>query len=463
MKPHCRPELAGGITILIASLTVVLLITSPENAISATSSLLKVERLPDGSGAHIQVFPSSLVGPGLLELLDARSGHCVRTLRAGSFSNGEKVSVEKGPRLPSGNYRVRYREGIALEWETLLIPAGQRKWLNPQALTMNRKAVYVLDCGIPRIPSHKITDGSTAAEVPATGETCLYKFLTDGKADETFGDQGRVILSDKPTTYPHSFMAVDEDGAFFMSSKSNYDVTSLDPSGDPTNQLIGGFAGSGSDPFSPKNTVWVRNVTVGSGKLIYIFSGCGMIRAYDSTQSGTRGFRYGVKTKGKIEGDCRSMTSDRRGAIFIVTNSKLIQKYEDTGQELKEGSSSRPPSKPSDKIYVPTGLSAAGDLIWVADHGPGPGPFWDSGGGHELVLFWDNEKELQLVERFGTPGLSAQKLQFHNPCATAMTPDHLQLWVAEDGLPNDDGPPGNARVRKFRITSCASEEIPLDL
>jgi hypothetical protein len=49
-----------------------------------------------------------------------------------------------------------------------------------------------------------------------------------------------------------------------------------------------------------------------------------------------------------------------------------------------------------------------------------------------------------------------------NPSSAVQTPDHLELWVVEDGLPNGDGPPGNARVRKFRITSAKSEEAPLE-
>ncbi|MBI4026182.1 MAG: hypothetical protein HY360_14440 [Verrucomicrobia bacterium] len=49
-----------------------------------------------------------------------------------------------------------------------------------------------------------------------------------------------------------------------------------------------------------------------------------------------------------------------------------------------------------------------------------------------------------------------------NPSAAVQTPDHLELWVVEDGLPSGEGPPGNAWVRKFRITSAQSEEAPLE-
>ena len=54
------------------------------------------------------------------------------------------------------------------------------------------------------------------------------------------------------------------------------------------------------------------------------------------------------------------------------------------------------------------GVASAG-LVWVASHGPGFGPYWDSGGGGEVALYWDDRaaRQLRLVARFGMPGTGA--------------------------------------------------------
>jgi len=113
-------------------------------------------------------------------------------------------------------------------------------------------------------------------------------------------------------------------------------------------------------------------------------------------------------------------------------------------------------------MHFPCGPSAAGGLIWVVDHGPA-GPFWDSGGDNDLLLFWDSGDDLVFFGRYGGPGKAKDKLEFLNPSAVAQTPDHLELWVTEDGMPVLDGQHGNARVRKFKITAEKTEEVPLEL
>ena len=111
---------------------------------------------------------------------------------------------------------------------------------------------------------------------------------------------------------------------------------------------------------------------------------------------------------------------------------------------------------PSVKLSFPSPIGFGRPSGWR--HG---GPQWDIDGG-EVVLLWDDGEIIQLVQRFGLPGVAANNLQFMNPSAAVQPPDHLALWVVEDGLPNGEGPPGNARVRKFRITSSKSEEAPLE-
>ena len=124
-------------------------------------------------------------------------------------------------------------------------------------------------------------------------------------------------------------------------------------------------------------------------------------------------------------------------------------------------------------------------LVMVAAHGPGYGPFWDSGGGGEVVLFWDDMqgKAIRLISRWGEPGVAASEpvakstgpdrsdpkvaralpMNFLNPSSAALSPDHLDLWITEDSLNNVEGPPGNARVRRFKLNATRTEEIELDL
>ncbi len=112
------------------------------------------------------------------------------------------------------------------------------------------------------------------------------------------------------------------------------------------------------------------------------------------------------------------------GSIYLIAHPvNVFQKIHDTGKEIKEGYL----ASTDDKMYAPMGLLAGGSLVWIADHGPGPGPFWDSGGGNEIILFWDNGEKLVLLERYGTGGKARDRLEFINPCATVQSPDHMEF------------------------------------
>ena len=54
-------------------------------------------------------------------------------------------------------------------------------------------------------------------------------------------------------------------------------------------------------------------------------------------------------------------------------------------------------------------------------------------------------------------------MEFLNPASAAMSADHTELWVSEDGLPNTEGPPGNARIRRFLLKAANTQEAELDL
>ncbi len=390
--------------------------------------------------------------------MDAKSGHCVKTLHAGSFSNKQTFSIGKKDTLEPGSYRVRYRGGITLAFDMEITLPGKEKWVNPTDLAISAKSVYVLDRGIPATPAAKRKDGVMSEEIPSIGETYLHKFSHDGAPDAAFGDRGRAILFDKPAPdhqWSNLSVAADDGGLVYLSS-GQHEVLVFSNTGERSGQTIGGVYEK--DPKSERHTVWAGGAALGKDRLIYILAGW-MIRVYDRTKNGYDGFRYtGCFTTSNHFG--RSIASDRRGSIYLITHPvNVFQKIYDTGKTIKEGYL----ADGNDKMYAPMGLSAEGNLVWVADHGPGPGPFWDSGGGNEIILFWDNGEKLVLLERYGAGGKARNRLEFINPCATVQSPDHMELWVAEDGRPNADGPSGNARVRKFRITAASSEEVPLEL
>src|SRR6185436_11985001 len=101
----------------------------------------------------------------------------------------------------------------------------------------------------------------------------------------------------------------------------------------------------------------------------------------------------------------------------------------------------------------------------VACHGPGFGPYWDSGGGGEIVLYWDDQdaKKLKIILRYGAPGSGDAPTEFLNPASAVMSRDQTDLWVTEDGLQNREGPPGNARVRRYIIKSAQTEDLDFTL
>lgn len=415
--------------------------------------LVKVEPSADGKNVRIQVFPAKEGTTGIIELLDARSGKCVKTLWAGPLGSGQALSLGKNPNLKPGSYRVRYRDGIGVAFDSEIPLPRKEKWLNPTDVAFTDKGIYVLDRGFPSKAPEKKEDGSMTEEIPAIGEFNLFRFTREGKPDTTFGDRGRASLYDKAARMES--LAVDNEGLIYIPS-GGHSVAVFGPTGDPMSQTIGGYDG---DPFGPKCTTWVDNVAIGPGRTIYILTAYayGTLRAYDRTKNAFEGILYSLKITGNGAAP-RALTSDQEGNLYYLTGRHVLQKVEDNGKAFTETYS----SSSSDKMYFPRGPSACAGLIWVVDHGPA-GPFWDSGGDNNLLLYWDTGSEITLFSRFGGPGKAKDKVEFLNPTAVAQSPDHLELWVTEDGMPYPEGPNGNARVRKFKITAEHTEEVPLEL
>jgi hypothetical protein len=415
-------------------------------------SPLSVKPQPDGDGVQATVTPARTSANSLLEVLDSQ-GRCVRTVFAGMFSDGQSFAVGRKDRLAPGAYRLRFREGIKLEYECSLPAPSGEKWVNPSDVQISAQGIYVLDSGVPP-PRRKPGEPAPKPgedESPGNRST-ICRFQMDGKP-ATFRSQS-CIEPYKGGTGIRSF-AVDADGLIYIGSGSHH-TKIISAIGVPMARIIGGWD---NNPHGPKCTPWVNSMALGGNKRMYLTNTYGNMKIYDYSKNGFEGALGFGKLPGYIGMD-RCVTADLDGAVYVITRAALLQRFDDTGQALEP----KYLTSPKIKMAQPVGPSASGGLIWVAAHGPGFGPFWDSGGGGEVLLFWDNGQALVLVDRFGTPGAGKDdKLEFMNPTSTAMTPDHLALCVAEDGQANTEGPSGAARIRKFRIASDQSEEVSFEI
>lgn len=415
------------------------------------AGLLSVE--PGATEISIKVSPVKPAAIGVLDLLDAKSGCCFRTLHAGSFSSSQTIVLKKSNVTPGG-YRLRYREGLTLAVDGSLALPGKEKWQNPTDVFVAEKAVYVLDSGKTPPKKEGAKNGTAENDLPPEetdrGKPFIYKFQRDGKSDTSFGDRGRIGPVFQSATSLRC-IAVDRAGMIYIGSGS-HEIMLLDSQGNRVGQTIGGWD---SDPHGPKCTVWVNSFAFGPSNRIYIPNGYGHMKVYNRTKDKFDGVLHTTPLPNYIGMD-RCVAADGDGAVYIINRSNQLHKFNDLGTSAKPGYISDPEAK----LVCPTGPCAVAGLVWVACHG-GP-PLWDSDAG-EVVLFWDDGSALTLVERFGQPGKSADRLEFLNPSSIGQTPDGLELWVAEDGLTNDEGPPGNARIRRFRITASQTEEAPLEI
>ncbi len=409
------------------------------------------------AGMRITLSPSKPDVISLVEILDSKTGRCVRTLHAGPVAAKQILTLNKATRLKPGSYRMRYREDINLVPDAALKFPGKERWVNPVDLALTEKSVFVLDSGLILKEAVPEQDGKPAEEAVTKGQTCVYKFNRDLSPDIKFGDRGRLIISESPSYYRS--IAADESGLVYHPNGRQVEV--WDGSGDSPLYRIGGMDPAWApDHYTAKgrNTQEVGGVALGAGPKIYLgILAHFTLRAYNRTQKDFDGFLYSVSAREGLTGDQdRCIASDGESSVYFADRAGQIRKIEDTGKELKISYA----SELEHKICHAMGASASANLVCVAAHGPGDGAFWDSGGGSEVVFLWDNGSSLQLVARFGSPVETAGQLQFMNPSAAIMSADHTELWVSEDGQKNEEGPPGNARVSRLKITCSKSEEIP---
>lgn len=426
---------------------------------AATAAQMTLQ--PSGDNAWRANISAARPGAiALVEILDAKTGRCVRTLHAGPLGEPREFPVNgRTARLKPGSYRLRYREDIHLVADTELKLPGKQAWVNPVDVALTGKSLFVLDAGLVVTEVVPEQDGKSAVEAVTKGQTCVYKFNRDLSPDLKFGDRGRLIIRESPT--PFRSLAADEGGLVYY--PDGMQVEAWDGSDDTPLYRIGGMDPAWApDHYTAKgkNTQEVGGVALGAGPKIYLgILAHFTLRAYDRTRKDFDGFLYSVSAREGLTGDLdRCIASDGEGAIYFADRAGQIRKIEDTGKELKISYA----SGLEHKICHAMGASASAGIVCVAAHGPGDGPFWDSGGGSEVVFLWDDGSSLQQVARFGSPVPHAEQVQFMNPSAAILSPDHTELWVSEDGQKNEEGPPGSARVRRFKITSARTEEIPFE-
>ncbi len=425
------------------------------SAILGAAPILKVEPAADGKNAKIQVFPSKTDVPCLLDLVDAKTGVCIATLHAGTATSGQTFSLGKIPFLKPGGYTVRFREGISITPDLDVKLQKKEKWINPRDIVINSKGVYVYDSGFATIQPEKKEDGTVPEPIPGKGSNYVYRFTRDGQPDAKFADRGRATLWEEPRAV-NSF-DVDDEGIIYVTTLG-HEATAFDSSGNAMNMTFGGWD---NDPNGPKGTGWVNCVAVGHQHRLYIYTGYSNMKVYDRTKNAFEGIMYMYAGMGSYKNGGRPITADRKGAIYHITPDDRVQRFDDTGTEIKPSYESGSEAK----MCTPMGLNASAGLIWVVDHGPSVGPFWDTGGDTGVMLFWDSGAGIHFVDRYGAPGKAADKLEFIHPSAVAQSPEHTEIWVVEDGMPCklEDSPPGNARVRRFKITATQTDELPLEL
>jgi hypothetical protein len=230
-----------------------------------------------------------------------------------------------------------------------------------------------------------------------------------------------------------------------------------DRDGKLTTQTIGGWEappldskwctpGPASVAFGPDNRIYIPGGPYANGKV------------YDRTKNGHEGILYPFVLP-ECEGLDRYICGDNRGVFYTCGRADQVTKHVDDGKAVKIIFT----TPPTLKLARPTGGCAGGGLVWWACHGPGYGPYWDSGGGGEIVLLWDTGKDLTFIDRFGVPGLAEDAVEFLNPSAVSVNAQQTEVWVTEDGGTNTEGPKGNARVRRFLLKAKSVEEAAIEL
>lgn len=484
----------------------------------AESKWLRVERTADPAGVRVDVDPGKGTGLALLQVVDAATGEVVRTLHAGPLTQAQSFTVAGGPAgLPAGTYKARYRGGVEVAFDAAIKRPDAKvpNWLNPTDVTRVGDAVYVFDAGelVPETRPEflnemtvntlkekqvitgrfssvkddvlcmldKVGNGQYVSNfsIVLTPESIalvkkmekgwhemlakrrergprIFKMDRGGKADTSFGENGALVLDPAIHLYYRAF-GVDPASGNVLIGSGGHELLVFDRAGKPTPQTIGGWEappldskwctpGPTSFAFGPNNRIYIPGGPYANGKV------------YDCTKSGHDGILYPFVLP-ECEGLDRYICGDGRGAFYTCGRAEQVTKHFDDGKAVKIVSTTTPELK----LARPTGGCAGGGLVWWVCHGPGYGPFWDSGGGGEIVMFWDAGSELKLIDRFGVPGLAEDAVEFLNPSAVSVNAQQTEMWITEDGGVNKDGPKGNARVQRFLITARDAEEVLIEI
>ncbi len=387
----------------------------------------------EGNTATIEVSTQSRDAKGIVELLD-KDGNVVYTVYAGPTKPMPKT-VFSYTGLKPGLYTLRYRENLELSFDSEVKrpdrPDG--KWTSPADVKITPQNIYVYDAG-------NVDDNPANRK---GGQ--IFKFNKDLSQDLSFGKAGSLNVGYRPN---NTSFAVDEKGSIFIGA--SHQVSVFDWKGTPQTYRVGSTELHLKDP--KVTTTWVNAVALGTDDKIYITSKS-PLKVYNKNKNAIDGFLYGIKDKETPILGWGPAIMASHDNVYIADSKNQIIKFTDDGKTLTRKYATA--HKPAELIYGPSGMTLSGNLLWVAARGPGPGPFWDSGGGDEILLYWDTGSALQLFQRFGSPGTIPDAVMFHYPTAVAITPDGSKLWVVEDGRGDPKAPQGspigNARVRIFDI------------
>jgi hypothetical protein len=504
-------------TLLLALALTLLLFTTQARAQSTSASkpthALDIKTSPDNKSFIITPKSTQDASWGLIEVVHAKSGNVARVLHAGRITRDTSITFtpDSSLNLKPGEYVVRIRDGISLAFDKPIprpdSPDG--KWVNPTHLALQNGFLYIGEAGaaIPEIVAQRspeltwntrdgktvkgicarvedgnalivVTDPATSTvsvvpvdpgtQTPAASAVAMdvmkqtsdwralikhsqpfvVKLGPDGKPASNWGNQGYWRDIPVSSGVMHA-MALSDDGNLYMPAGDNT-VQYAGPLGLREQRNIGDFTGT-----APRSLA-----VAGSSKLYVVpYTGYTRLFAADRTKTGAAANLYNVTPFRNGSWITNSITADDQGNIYMADEPGNLVKIVDTGKTLEE----KYVHTAEPKFYGLGGVNLSKGIITAAVHGPGPGPFWDSGGGGEIALFFDDGKALKLLARIGTPGQSTDPIEFLNPRSVVITPDHKYLYVAEDGWTNTEGPPGNARVSRFILKSTLEESVPLQI
>ncbi len=477
--------------------------------------LVDIKTSDDARPHTITVRPSQESGFALVELVNTKTKAVERVLYAGTINEPLTLQLKPDEHLKPGMYSVRVRDGIEVVLDKPIArpDAKDGKWVNPTGLCIQNGAMYLIDAGLETPPlvfdtnpeKSWVNEKKEAVKgtfVSASPETVtirptenqsivvtvpfalqpvdlqlfikeqvqkqtdwealrvsrlpvIIKMNLDGSKITNWGTNGILYKLPVPPAYLRTF-TVDEAGIGYLPSTGHHFLRVGQLGLLDEKYTLGGWDGN---PAGPVCTVNVHNIATVSPKKVYIPSqGYQNVKVYDPTKPGFEGILYS-STPFLSTGAPNGIAADTYGNVYLSGENQLIHKYSDNGKAVTFAYS----TDPELKLCWPTGITTSGSLVLFACRGPGPGPFWDSGGGGEFVVLWDNGTSMSRVIRFGAPGFSLENKEFLNPSAISLTADHSALIVVEDGLTNLDGPPGNARVTRFKLKAAIEDAVPLEL